>query len=602
MVTKLRNISTNNATKIITFILVVIFITAIVVQFQFISYKDIIPESLLIKDYKESEYFLSHEVRYALYKTTSILENDEQQPQDIEYYYYITDGVKTYSNSQNVDKSFFAQYDNAFYAYENGNWTLGENTNSTGITSYYIDKKYTVYISYPNEFMKEKQQEWEVSRKILIPFSISIIILAVLILILIIFLICVTGRKSNDDKLYLTGIDKIYSDILFACFIPFAALWIMSISDLYYSGIYYINQIYSIIWIGIITAFVSVMCGLILLSLARKAKAGKLFKHTLIYSVYYTVCDFFKSLFDGRMFEKNSLTKSLFYRQLIFITVSGFLLFLTFVLFPVSALCLLPPILEIVIIYWYIKGNNKTFEDINKGFNESLGEQMRAERMKIALVTNVSHDLKTPLTSIISYVDLLSKEENLSETVQDYINILSEKAYRLKNIVSDLFDLAKSTSGDIPLELESLDIKKLIQQTLAVMEDEIEKSGLQIKIKLPENPVNIFSDGKKLYRVFQNIIDNALKYSLTGTRVYVELEEINGKAIATIKNTAGYEMDFTADEILQRFSRGDKSRTTEGSGLGLSIAESFTSVCGGNLKVEVDGDLFKVTITFKIDK
>jgi signal transduction histidine kinase len=130
------------------------------------------------------------------------------------------------------------------------------------------------------------------------------------------------------------------------------------------------------------------------------------------------------------------------------------------------------------------------------------------------------------------------------------------------------------------------------------MEDDIEKSGLQIKTKFPENPVNIVSDGKKLYRVFQNILDNALKYSLKGTRIYVELEEQNGKAIATVKNTADYEMDFTANEILQRFNRGDQSRTTEGSGLGLSIAESFTKVCGGDFKVDIDGDMFKVIITF----
>jgi len=131
-------------------------------------------------------------------------------------------------------------------------------------------------------------------------------------------------QKINDDNLYLTGIDKIYSDILFACFIPFGTLWIIGISSLYNPGGYYMSQKFSIIWIGILTAFVSIMCGVILLSLARKAKAGKLFKHTLIYNIFYTIHDFFKSIFDGRMFEKNSLTKSLFYRQLIFIVSSAF--------------------------------------------------------------------------------------------------------------------------------------------------------------------------------------------------------------------------------------------------------------------------------------
>nr|WP_300094816.1 HAMP domain-containing sensor histidine kinase [Sedimentibacter sp.] len=601
---KLKNISRKKSTKTAVFILTVIMITLTVAQFQFISYNNIIPESLIIREYSKSEYFITQEVRNAWYEINALMENRGEVPKSAHYYYFISDGEKTYSNVERKDKYFFAQFDKAFYSYEKGEWTIGENTNPGGITNFYVSEGYTVYISYPDEFMNEKQQEWEESREILIPFAARVGALAVLILTLIVFLMFQTGKNQFDEEIHLSKIDSIYSDILFMFFMPPAALWFIGISNLYYSGMNNVRQMYSTVWIGILTAFVSAMCGIILLSLTRKAKSGRLFKHTLVYSVYYRIYDFFKSLYDGRMFERYPLTKSLFYRQLVFITSSAFLVFLTFLflIIYVPLLVFIPPVLEIVIIYWYIKGNNKTFEDINKGFNESLEEQMKSERMKIALVTNVSHDLKTPLTSIISYVDLLSREEGLSETVRDYVNVLSEKSNRLKNIVSDLFDLAKSTSGDIPLELESLDIKKLIEQTLADMEDEIEKSGLQIKTKLPENSLNIYSDGKKLYRVFQNVIDNALKYSLSGTRVYVELEEVDGKAVARIKNTAGYEMDFTAEEILQRFSRGDKSRTTEGSGLGLSIAESFTNVCGGKFIVEIDGDLFKVKISFNLYK
>lgn len=600
---KLKNISRKKSTKTVVFILTVILIVLTVVQFQFVSYNDIIPESLIIREYSQSEYFLTQEVRNAWYEINSVMENRGEVPKSAHYYYFISDGEKTYSNVEGKDKNFFKQFDKAFYSYEMGTWTIGENTNPGGITKFYVSDGYTIYISYPDEFINEKQQEWEESRNILVPFAVRVGVLAVLILTSIIFLMVQTGKNQLDDEIHLTKIDSIFSDVLFSFFIPLAAFWIIGISNLYYSGMSHVRQMYSAVWIGIITAFISVMCGIILLSLTRKAKSGRLFKHTVVYLVFYKIYDFFKSLYDGRMFERYPLTKSLFYRQLVFITSSAFLVFLTFLFFLLYVpLFLIPPVVEIIIIYWYIKGNNKTFEDINKGFNESLGEQMKAERMKIALVTNVSHDLKTPLTSIISYVDLLSKEEDLSETVRDYVNVLSEKSNRLKNIVSDLFDLAKSTSGDIPLDMESLDIKKLIEQTLGDMEDEIEKSNLQIKTKLPENSLNIYSDGKKLYRVFQNVIDNALKYALPGTRVYVELEEIDGKAVAKIKNTAGYEMEFTAEEILQRFSRGDKSRTTEGSGLGLSIAESFTNVCGGKFKVEIDGDLFKVQISFNLDK
>jgi len=334
----------------------------------------------------------------------------------------------------------------------------------------------------------------------------------------------------------------------------------------------------------------------------RKLKAKTFLKQSITYTVYFKVKDFLKSLFDGRRYEMFPLTKALFYRQLAFIIVSFILVVLTFLFLFVPPLVLIPPVVEIAVIYWYVKYNNITYDEINKGFDVSLKEQMKSERMKVELITNVSHDLKTPLTSIISYIDLLSKEEGLSETARDYVNILREKSYRLKNIVSDLFDLAKSTSGDINLDMEKLDLKKLIEQTLGDMEDDIKDSGLQIKTRLPAEPVYIMADGKRLYRVFQNLIDNALKYSLKGTRVYIELEEANGKAIASIKNISGYEMNFTTEEILQRFARGDKARSTDGSGLGLSIAESFTRVCGGDFRVDIDGDLFKVTVKFNVEK
>lgn len=236
-------------------------------------------------------------------------------------------------------------------------------------------------------------------------------------------------------------------------------------------------------------------------------------------------------------------------------------------------------------------------DNIDAGMKKSIEEQVKSERMKIELVTNVSHDLKTPLTSIISYVDLLSKTE-LSDEAADYVKIISAKAERLKNIVSDLFDIAKANSGNSSVELENLDLCKLIVQTLADMDDRVNASGMTIKTKLPSVPVIIRSDGKKLYRVFQNLIDNALKYSLKGTRIFIEAEITDGLVKASVKNTSAYELDFTADEIKERFTRGDKSRSTEGSGLGLSIAESFTAVCGGSFNVVIDGDQFRTEVVF----
>jgi len=236
---------------------------------------------------------------------------------------------------------------------------------------------------------------------------------------------------------------------------------------------------------------------------------------------------------------------------------------------------------------------------IQEGMGIAVAEKMKSERMKIDLITNVSHDLKTPLTSIISYVELLNKEDGLPEHINDYIGILAQKSEHLKNLIQDLFDLSKASSNNLPLDMETIDLARLAKQALADMEEPIAASGLTFRINIPDEPVYIISDGKKLYRVLENLIMNTLKYSLSGSRVFVDLT-VDGKEVtATIKNTAKYEMTFDEDEILQRFVRGDKFRSSEGSGLGLSIAQTFTEVCGGKFSVKIDGDLFKVELRFE---
>jgi len=606
---KLKNVSRDKKTKIIAFILTVVFITAGVLQIQYLACTGREFESLFVEKYKDSNNFYFNHVLPARNKVMFLIENKKeivQPPKDLEYYYYVSDGETVFTNVPEESKKLFDQYNQNLYDLENNNLILGENPEE-GYLYHYADDKYTLFLAFPDEYLYSEQVDWENSRLTMMPYIAMMAACLVLALGLIVYLILVTGRKLGDDELHMGKIDKMYTEIQAFAFVSILGIWVSIGMDLFEhnSDLTYrlgLSQVYSLILYGIITVASVTLMGLLFLSMVRKLKAKTFIKHSITYIIYFRIKDFFKSFFDGRRFERFPLTKALFYRQLAFIIVSGALVIFTFLFLLVPPLMIIPPIIEIAVIYWYVKYNNKTYEEINKGFDESLQEQMKSERMKVELITNVSHDLKTPLTSIISYIDLLSKEEELSETARDYVNILSEKAYRLKNIVSDLFDLAKSTSGDIHLDLEKLDLRKLIEQTLGDMEDEINESGLIIKTRLSEESIYIMADGKKLYRVFQNLIDNALKYSLKGTRVYIELEEINGKAVATIKNIAGYEMDFTAEEILQRFTRGDKSRSTEGSGLGLSIAESFTKVCGGDFRLDIDGDLFKVTIKFNVEK
>ena len=238
-------------------------------------------------------------------------------------------------------------------------------------------------------------------------------------------------------------------------------------------------------------------------------------------------------------------------------------------------------------------------EKVNESLEKSVRRQVKSEQMKIELITNVSHDLKTPLTSIIGYIDLLKKED-MSPEAQDYVNVISQKSEHLKEMIQDLFEISKATSGNAELVLEKLDMVKLLQQTLGDMEDRISSSGRIIRTVLPEEPLYISGDGKCLYRVYQNLIENALKYSMEGTRIFVEARMEDQKVITEVKNIASYEMDFTADKIVERFQRGDVNRTTEGHGLGLAIAKSFSEACGGHLDIIIDGDMFKAVISYPL--
>ena len=235
---------------------------------------------------------------------------------------------------------------------------------------------------------------------------------------------------------------------------------------------------------------------------------------------------------------------------------------------------------------------------LGDGMQAALQNEVRAERMKSELITNVSHDLKTPLTSILSYSDLLSQLELTPEEANDYAKIIHQKSLRLKNLTSDLFDISKVQSGVEQMVCERLDAVTLVRQALA--EQEAQNSGLVLKVTLPERELPIWADGRKMSRVLENLIGNCVKYAMKGTRVFVSLDERDGKAIFEVKNTANYEMDFAADEITERFVRGDAARSTEGSGLGLAIAKSYTEACGGMFEVEVDGDQFKVRISFPV--
>lgn len=240
-------------------------------------------------------------------------------------------------------------------------------------------------------------------------------------------------------------------------------------------------------------------------------------------------------------------------------------------------------------------------QNIQKGFKKAVNEEVKSQKMKTELITNVSHDLKTPLTSIITYIDLL-KDKNLSvEKRMEYLDVLDRKSQRLKDLIEDLFEVSKATSGNISLNIVDVDVVALMKQIILELDDKILKSSLIVRTNYPEEKVILSLDSQRMFRVFENLIINITKYALEGSRVYIDITNSTDKAEIVLRNMAANEINFNVDEIMERFVRGDKARNTEGAGLGLAIAKSFVELQGGNLDIVVDGDLFKVIITFNKD-
>lgn len=237
---------------------------------------------------------------------------------------------------------------------------------------------------------------------------------------------------------------------------------------------------------------------------------------------------------------------------------------------------------------------------IRDGIKIAVEEGIKSERTKVELITNVSHDIKTPLTSIIGYVELLKAEPDLPPHVQDYIGIISQKSDRLRHMIQDIFDVSKAATGNITLEPEHLYLDKLLQQTLADMDELMQSSPLHWRVQIPEDSFPVYVDGQRMYRVFQNLIKNAAQYALDGSRVYISLIKQEQTAYVIIQNISKYELQTDGETLTGRFVRGDDSRSSSGSGLGLSIAKSFTEACGGTCSVHVHGDLFTVEIALPI--
>ena len=253
-------------------------------------------------------------------------------------------------------------------------------------------------------------------------------------------------------------------------------------------------------------------------------------------------------------------------------------------------------------MFWEFKKHGENINKVSDGIALAVDERMKSERFKTELITNVSHDIKTPLTSIINYVDLIKKQDVQDETLQEYIDVLDRQSARLKKLIEDLMEASKASTGNLTVNMEDCDVEVLLTQLIGEFEEKLSVNQLEVVVQKPEHPVFVTADGRHLWRVFDNLLNNACKYSLPGTRVYISLVQMGNEATIIFKNISKAALNIPSEELMERFVRGDSSRNTEGSGLGLSIAQSLTELMKGSMKLEIDGDLFKVTLKFQANQ
>ena len=403
---------------------------------------------------------------------------------------------------------------------------------------------------------------------------------------LILFLVCVlhltrtAGRRPGKEELYLNVFDHVFVELVIG---GGFLVWFLCLSLVdsfqYYRAWDFLSTIAAVEYMTVC----SVSCFLILwLTLIRRIKGGVLWKSSFL----CFLCRWTKRFCRALKRSFFNLMDGIHGRDPVLMGMKK----------------ITDGQLQYKIPTERLSGKKKTMAEyvnrIGDGLDAAVEQSVKNERMKTELITNVSHDIKTPLTSIINYVDLLKRENIPDEKIQGYIQILDEKAQRLKVLTEDVVEASKASTGNITLEMTDMDFRELFHQVLGEFGEKFEEKELTLMLHEPEEPVVIHADGRRLWRVLENVFTNAVKYSMPGTRVYAEVSVVNKRMLFSLKNVSAQPLNISADELTERFIRGDVSRNTEGSGLGLSIAKSLTELQGGIFKLYLDGDLFKVTVIF----
>lgn len=464
----------------------------------------------------------------------------------------------------------------------------------------------------------------------------AIPICSILLLIMLIYLIISIGYTKNKETIDLNDFDKLPLEIIIILAITISTVLIVIFGNLPYE---FSKSYNNLIISGIVTSYfiIYIVCMLTFVTIVKRIKAKTLISSSLCGKCLKLIVKIIKKFINKVKTISKDITKD--WNITAKLTVGTIILIFVFILL-IAIFSVLGVIIDIFIIgfilYKIIERINcykeieehlkklyegkevqnlmtvdftpefknivKYINDISNGFENAKQEGIKSERMKTELITNVSHDIKTPLTSIINYVDLLKKEEIENPKAQEYIEILDGKSQRLKKLTEDLVEASKASSGAVKLNIEKINIVELIKQTTGEFEDRFKDKKLEIISTMPKEDIYINADSRYMYRIIENLFSNISKYALNASRVYIDVKNDGLNVKISIKNISKEKLNISAEELIQRFVRGDKSRTTEGSGLGLSISQSLTELQNGVFTLKVDGDLFKVELEFNIVK
>jgi len=454
------------------------------------------------------------------------------------------------------------------------------------------------------------------------------VIALILAAVCCIVLLCVSARRPDSDELHPGALNRVPFDLLTAAAVFAVILGGCAIDAMWYDDIAVAISVCVLCVIAL-----SFLMGL-LMSMAARIKQHTLIKNNVIYICISFVFRILRAVVHGivHIFSKLPLVWrtalaacAVMAIELIAIAACSWNIDSLLILWFLGKLITVPAVLLLAIslrnlqkagealaggdlgyhadtkyLFWDFKRHAENLNSIGVGMTLAVDERTRSERMKTELITSVSHDIKTPLTSIINYVDLIAKEPAASEKTAEYSAVLLRQAERLRRLTDDLVEASKASTGNLEINLAPCEVGVLLTQTVGEYAERFIAAELEPVPSQPEEALYIMADGRRLWRVFDNLLGNICKYSQSGTRVYLTLAEVGGNAVITFRNVSRAQLNIHPDELVERFVRGDSSRSTDGSGLGLSIAKSLTELQGGKFDLIIDGDLFKVTLTFPI--